>query len=54
MSINEKQYLREMGISTWELVHPERLEAINRHYWICKVHVNSYWYRQYVQKTRRH
>ncbi|NMV06158.1 DNA polymerase III subunit psi, partial [Vibrio parahaemolyticus] len=27
MSINEKQYLREMGISTWELVHPERLEG---------------------------
>ncbi len=25
MSINEKQYLHEMGISTWELVHPDRL-----------------------------
>ncbi len=25
MSINEKQYLHEMGISTWELIHPERL-----------------------------
>ncbi len=25
MSINEKQYLDEMGISTWDLVHPERL-----------------------------
>ncbi|MDW2405982.1 DNA polymerase III subunit psi, partial [Vibrio sp. 1262-1] len=27
MSINEKQYLHEMGISTWELSHPERLEG---------------------------
>ncbi|BCN24948.1 DNA polymerase III subunit psi [Vibrio alfacsensis] len=26
MSINEKQYLNEMGISTWELIHPDRLE----------------------------
>lgn len=25
MSINEKQYLHEMGISTWELIHPDRL-----------------------------
>jgi len=25
MSINEKQYLHEMGISSWELVHPDRL-----------------------------
>ena len=27
MSIHEKQYLHEMGISTWELTHPERLEG---------------------------
>ncbi len=27
MSINEKQYLDEMGISTWELIHPERLSG---------------------------
>lgn len=25
MSINEKQYLHEMGITSWELIHPERL-----------------------------
>jgi DNA polymerase-3 subunit psi len=25
MSINEKQYLHEMGISSWELIHSDRL-----------------------------
>ncbi len=27
MSSNEKAYLHEMGFSTWELIHPERLSG---------------------------
>ena len=27
MSINEKAYLSEIGISTWELIHPEKLSG---------------------------